>query len=460
MRAAVVLAAGEGTGAWPYCGVRQKVTVPVINEPLIRRLVRDLNALGIGEVVVVIGHRGEAVRACVADIEGVRFVEQPTRKGPVDAALRGLADVRAEDTVLCHGDIVTTQVVLADFLRAFEEAGGEPALLTTQGPGGPSHYITVQSASDGFVTGIWGHGEEDAPRFAGVAAAPTELLRRYLHRNPGIMDQVEIGAMPPVEGDIAHSFDHMRQDGIDVHAVPASGFVVDVDRPWHIMEASYAAAQHWFQTLEKTVIGQGASVDDGADIAADAKLYLEPGAHIGKGCHIGGSVALGAGSQVVRGAILQGDTFVGARTECKDYCLISPGSVLGSRCIFGHGAEFDGVTFDTVYLWHYCEIAGLMGNNVDIGAATVCGTLRFDNGVRIQNVRGHKERPARFGSSTFIGDYCRTGVNVVFMPGIKVGAYSCIGAGAILYEDVPERTLLIPKQEHILKPWGPEKYGW
>jgi hypothetical protein len=31
-------------------------------------------------------------------------------------------------------------------------------------------------------------------------------------------------------------------------------------------------------------------------------------------------------------------------------------SVLGHRCIIGHGAEFDGVAFNTVYLYRYCEI--------------------------------------------------------------------------------------------------------
>ena len=53
-----------------------------------------------------------------------------------------------------------------------------------------------------------------------------------------------------------------------------------------------------------------------------------------------------------------------------------------------------------------------------------------------------------------------TGVGAIFMPGVKIGYYSCIGGGAIVCEDVPERTLLLPRQEQIRKPWGPERYGW
>jgi len=61
---------------------------------------------------------------------------------------------------------------------------------------------------------------------------------------------------------------------------------------------------------------------------------------------------------------------------------------------------------------------------------------------------------------TYIGEYCRTGVNAIIMPGVKVGPYSILGPGTIIYKDVPSRTLVLAKQEHVTKPWGPEKYGW
>jgi acetyltransferase-like isoleucine patch superfamily enzyme len=115
---------------------------------------------------------------------------------------------------------------------------------------------------------------------------------------------------------------------------------------------------------------------------------------------------------------------------------------------------------DGSYLWHYCEISGVVGCSVDIGAATVCGTLRFDDSPVEHRIGGRRERPAGGANGTYYGDHSRTGVNVITMPGTKIGAYSCVGAGIVVYEDVPSRTLRLLKQETVDRPWGPERYGW
>ncbi|MFO7973453.1 MAG: NDP-sugar synthase [Candidatus Hydrogenedentota bacterium] len=461
MKSALVLAAGEGKGAWPFCGIRQKCTVPVINVPMVRRMVLDLIQLGVDEIVVVIGNRGEAVRSCVGDLPQVRFVEQRILKGPADAALCGIDSLTGDNTLVCYGDIVTTQETLRQFLDEYRKRKAHAMLLAAPCPPEAPHWISLRVGKDSLVEEVIGHGDRSLPRFGGVAAARTETLKTYLLRNPGMVTSVEIGAMPAPEGDVAQSFALMIRDGIEVHACEATDFVIDVDRAWQIAQANRAAAKHATDTIENTVLGEGAYIDDGAEIPNDARFILGPGARIGKGCHIGGSMILGRNTQIINGAIVGGGVCVGDDTFIRDYCVVNDHAVIGSKSLVKHDAEFEGVMFDVVYLYHYCCITALLGNNVDIGAATVCGTLRFDNGTKTQVNKGHKEVPdPRFGDMTIIGDYSRTGVNVMFMPGVKVGYYACVGAGAIVYEDVPERTLLLPKQEHELRPWGPERYGW
>ncbi len=460
MKSAVVLAAGEGSRAWPYCGIRQKCTVPIVNVPMVRRLVLDLIALGVDDIVAVVGHRDEAVRACLGDLTQVRFAEQRDRKGPVPAALAGLSDIRSDTVLVCCGDIVTTRESLQAVVEVFESRKAEAAVLVADRPEGlTASWTSLDLNADGLLRDVCVHGDARRPRFVGVAAARTETLRRSLLRDPGIADRVGVGAMPPLEGDLASAFARMADDGVEVHTVRAVGFFVDVDKPWHILEANTKAARYALDALDATVIGEGATIDDGADIAPDAKLWLGPGARIGKGCQIGGPAILGAGARVDTGAILEPRVVVGPHTRCEEYAKVSGGSVLGPHNVVSHCAEFTGVTFEVVYLYHYCCVTALIGTHVDIGAATVCGTWRFDDGIRTQTVCGHKETPECFGAHTYLGDYCRTGVNVSFMPGVKVGTYTCVGPGAIVYDDVPDRTLLLAKQDHVLKPWGPERYG-
>ena len=119
-----------------------------------------------------------------------------------------------------------------------------------------------------------------------------------------------------------------------------------------------------------------------------------------------------------------------------------------------------GVLFDKVYLYHYCEMSGIFGTATDIGAATVCGTLRFDDGDTAHKINGRYETPTYGANATYMGEYCRTGVNAIIMPGRKIGSYSVVGAGVVLNEDVPSKTMISVKQELVKKPWGPERYGW
>ena len=459
MKSAVILAAGEGKRAWPYCGIRQKVTVPVLNVPAVRRLALDLIALGVEDIVAVVGCLAGQVRHALGGLPEVRFAEQPRLDGPVGAALTGLNEVSSDTALLCCGDAVTSRETMKRVIDTFEDRGAAALMLLAERPRGlTASWTSVETGTDGLVQGVCARGGPEHARFAGVAAVKAATLKGCLARDPGIMRNVGVGAMPPLEGDLAFSFDLMREDGVEVHTLICGDFFVDVDKPWHIVDANYKAARHLIASLDGTVIEEGAFIEDGADIPADAKLWLGPGARIGKGCHLGGSLVLGAGACVTTGAIAGHGAVAGPRTRIEKHGQVGSGSVLGADNVVSHCAEFDGVTFDVVYLYHNCCLAALVGTHVDIGASTVCGTWRFDDGVRTQVIEGHEEKPECYGAYTFIGDYCRTGVNATFTPGVKVGYYSCVGPGAIVYDDVPERTILTVKQEHVQKPWGPEKY--
>ena len=53
---ALVLAAGRGTGLYPFTDTRPKAMLPVAGEKLLESALRKLRAAGVTDVVMVVGH--------------------------------------------------------------------------------------------------------------------------------------------------------------------------------------------------------------------------------------------------------------------------------------------------------------------------------------------------------------------------------------------------------------------
>ncbi|MCS7263915.1 MAG: NDP-sugar synthase [Armatimonadetes bacterium] len=455
---AIVLAAGDGRKMFPFDLTRQKCTIPVANEPIVRRLIRQIQQAGIGNFVVVTGHNAGQVREAVGDLNGVAFVQQSRRDGTAYAFLLALKEIsEAEEFLVAYGDCVLTQGDVNALIQAHREGKAIATVLAQRlEPNLDSRDWICANVSGAKVEQIQGHPRGASHRLAGLFAFRKDAMS-FIERNPGVMRSVPVGGMPPMEGELAQSIQMMIEKGKEVAAVEAKGFVVDVDKPWHILEANMLVVSELSQQFFDDKIDPKAKIDDSAEI--NGRIVLGENCVIGKRVVVNGFLFADAGTQIINGAILRGQIVTGRNCKIRDYCLLGD-SVLGQKCIVGHGAEFEGVAFNTVYLYHYCEVFGVLGEAVDIGAATVCGTLRFDDGETVHKVLGRREVPMVGANASYIGDFSRTGVNAILMPGVKIGSYCCVGPGVVLYEDLPHRTLVLLRQDLERRNWGPERYGW
>lgn len=457
IRAAVLLAAGAGSRFWPYNVVRNKTAFPIANIPLIRRLADDLTTLGVERLIVVVGVGEASVRAALRGCASEPvFVRQPKAQGTADAVIcaAGLLD---EDFLVIAGDVATDPQNLNSLLDHFQqEQPPAAALIQPLGDEEPNDWLVAYPEA-GRLRGVTGHSRGGHYRLCGVYAFRPKALQ-FLRDNPGVMRQVPVGGMPPVESEIAQSLQLMIDEGETVLAVEATGYHIDLDKPWHILQANQAVIDRLSHRLEESVIPASCKIHDGAEV--HGRLVLGENCTIGNRVVVKGDLWLGNGSSVTNGAILDGPVVVGSQTVIQNYCQIGGHSSLGNRGHYGHGAEFSGVALETVYCYHYMEVWGVVGEAVDFGAATVCGNLRFDDGGTVWRIKGRPERPKQAGNAAYFGDYCRTGVNAIIMPGRRIGVYSVVGAGVILYEDLPDRQMVTAKQELVTRPWGPERYGW
>jgi NDP-sugar pyrophosphorylase family protein len=152
----VILAAGHGSRMGPFGEEMPKPVAPICNKPLLAYQIEHLRALGINEIIVVIGHLGHLITAALGDGSAygvrIRYVEQTQRLG-LAHAVGQLEPHIDRPFVLMLGDIFFEVSDLGRMVRAFEEHR-PAAVLATKNEPDPSavrRNFSVHLRDDGTV---------------------------------------------------------------------------------------------------------------------------------------------------------------------------------------------------------------------------------------------------------------------------------------------------------------------
>jgi Nucleoside-diphosphate-sugar pyrophosphorylase involved in lipopolysaccharide biosynthesis/translation initiation factor 2B, gamma/epsilon subunits (eIF-2Bgamma/eIF-2Bepsilon) len=456
-KGAVILAAGKGSKLFPYSTVRSKTTLKIAGKPLIRYNAEILAELGCDEIVIVTGRTNSGeIRNCLEGLPAVQFAElseEDCSLGTSDSLLQGIQ--RLSDTkgfLVLYGDTVISKTDLT----ALYTTEAATALLQIL-PETSRNWIGA-SVENGMLSSIGAHsrGDDITYRFAGFAL--NEGTLKSIRETPEFFPDVKVGVAVPRERYLEAGLLEYMKIGC-IQALVCREPFFDIDKPWHMLEANEYLCGSICGELNSNELAEGAWISKSADVRGYVKLGKN--SFIGDRVTIKGNLIAGDNTVIDNGAIIEGPVIIADNTKIMNYCKISGFSSIGSNCIVDHGAEFlGGVIMDKSYFYHYGEFYGAVGSYTDIGAATVCGTLRFDDRETEHSIMGRKEIPNNYANAVYLGDYCRTGVNAMIMPGCKIGSYSVIGAGVILDRDVEEHSLVYVKQEQIVRQWGEEKYGW
>jgi bifunctional UDP-N-acetylglucosamine pyrophosphorylase/glucosamine-1-phosphate N-acetyltransferase len=455
----VILCSGYGRKIWPFSDWWQKCCIPIANKPNVLRIVEQLKKLDFKKIYVITSYNSQMAKYVLRNSPGIFVIEEQKAEGTAKSLLNCLKEQQHEDVFVVYGDTVVDDASLNAVLNRFKNTN-LPVMLTQK-------LKDTEQAIDWMcamvqnhkVTAILGHPRSHYVnvRLAGVFALNKEIIE-YLITNPGYMENVCVGNMPPKQAELEQSLQMMLEDGCEIGSVDVIKYFVDMDKPWHILEANRTILDEIFISLKKNIIEENAYIDDSAVI--QGKIRLGRGSKIGKNVIIKGDVWIGENTIVDYGAIIEGKVVIGDNCRITDYCKISSYTTIGNKNRIGYNAEICGVTFDGASIVHNCEIFGVIGSYTDIAAGCLTGTLRFDDSQTIHSIKGKKEFPGEFSNAIYIGDHTRTGVGCIFFPGVKVGINCAIWPGAIIDKDIESNTLIIAEQNRITKRWGPEKYGW
>ncbi|MGU9939085.1 acyltransferase [Empedobacter brevis] len=104
---------------------------------------------------------------------------------------------------------------------------------------------------------------------------------------------------------------------------------------------------------------------------------------------------------------------------------------------------------DNVFMNNGCSINCL--ENITIGESTLFGeNVRiYDHNHQYDSVKvSHKEFTK---ASVVIGSNCWLGSNCIILKGVTIGDNVIIGAGCVIHKDIPSNSIIVNKQEKIIK---------
>ena len=332
---AVVLVGGFGTRLRPLTLTTPKQMLPVVDQPMIERVVRSLGRHGVTEAVLSLGYRPDAFMESYPEgVCGGVALTYAVEPEPLDTAGAVRFAARAagidETFIVVNGDVLTDLDVSA--LWEFHRTHGGEGTIALTPVDDPSRYGVVPIDDTGRVIEF----VEKPP--AGTAPSNWVNAGTYV-LEPSVLDRIDEGRKVSIERE---TFPGLAADR-SLFAVQSSAYWLDAGTPASYLQAQLdiidglrgeleaaihpTAQVHDEAHITHSVVMQGALI--GPSVRLTDSVVL-PGARIEEGAVIADSI-VGAGAHVGSGSSLQELSVVGHSIT------IEPGTVLAGARVPAEG---------------------------------------------------------------------------------------------------------------------------
>ncbi len=423
---AVILAAGKGERLEPFTYTKPKSLIQVLDKPFIYYVLENLRAIGISEVVFVVGYLKDKITAYVKEnfsnkFSSIKFIDQGEPLG-TGHALKTVRKHVKNRFLLIYGDIYVEISGLKRILEFSEKYENIIAAVETERPW--DYGVLIEE--NGLLKGIV---EKPKP-----GTEPSNIINAGIYvLSDNVFSYLDkIGTSPRGEIELTDAITLMsKSEEVRVVKIGYNKWL-ELGRLWDILDVNKAflekiVSQKILGTVENNVVIKG-------------PVFICEGAYVKSGTYIEGPVFIGKGSEI------------GPNSYIRPYTVIGEHVKIGASCEIKSS-----VIMNYTHIPHLSYVGdSVIGEHVNFGAGTITANLRFDDVPVKVVLKGAKVSSGRGKLGAFIGDYVKTGVDVMFMPGVKVGAYSWISPGLVIYDDVPPKTFVKPKERggYIFEPLG------
>ncbi|WP_457751059.1 bifunctional sugar-1-phosphate nucleotidylyltransferase/acetyltransferase [Thermococcus sp.] len=414
----VVLAAGKGERLRPLTDDRPKVVLKVANKPLINYVLENLDPF-VDEFIIIVRYKREKIIETLGDEfngKPITYVEQLPGNGTAKAIESAKEHVGNEEFIVVNGDIYFEEEAIKELISTFRREKSDAALVVKHFED-LSHFGKIKTEGT-LVTKVL-EKPGNIPGYAnlGIYAFKSSVF--------DFIAQTELSKRGEYE--ITDTLNLLIEAGKKVVYAVYEGYWNDIGRPWNLLELNEYLLKN---KLKHEIRG---TVEEGA-------VIVPP-------------VEIGEGTVVKSGSYIIGPVKIGKNSRIGPNCFIRPHTSIGDNCHVGNAVEVkNSIIMDHSNAPHLNYVGdSIIGENTNLGAGTITANLRHDRGNIKVEIKGRLEDSGRHKLGAIIGHNVKTGINVSIYPGRKIGSGSLIGPGVVVDRNVPPRTLVIIKQETLVK---------
>ena len=434
----VILAAGQGTR---MKSTLPKVLHPVAGRPMIEHVVQTASSLSPASIVVIVGHRADAIQGFLSGREGIQFALQAPQLGTAHALQQAepLLAGRTGTVVLLSGDVpLLKAATLGRLLDAHLTAKAAATVVTAsvERPYGYGRIIRVGGRIARIVE------ERDA--------SPAQ--KRVKEINSGIyafdlaplFDGLRTIAPQNAQGE------HYLTDLIAVYRrrkLPVETVIVDdpgeirgINTRRELAEVSAIMRQNKNEELMAagvTLVDPATTyIDPNVEVGPDTVIHpgvvIQGHSRIGSACEIHAYVRITDSELADKVTINNFCVLVGARVAdgaaIGPFAHLRPASDVGPGAKVGNFVELKKTTMGQGSKVSHLSYLGdaTVGAKVNVGAGTI--TCNYD---------GQKKHQTVIEDGAFIGS------DTQLIAPVRVGKGAYVGAGSSITEDVPAGALAI-----------------
>ncbi len=424
MRAAILLAAGQGT--------RMKSAMPkamhrLAGRPMVQHLLAACAPV-FERIVVVVGPGMEVLERAVAPHATVVQAERLGTGHAARMAAPLLEDFAGDVAVLYADNPLISTATLERLLLARTQA--DLALLAMR-PAHPGRYGRVVLDADGQVARIveWADATEAERAIplcnAGVVCAAARDLFRWLADLRNDNRQGEYYLTDVVAA--------ARAEGRSARAVEAP----EAELRGINSRAELAAAEAEVQAALRA-----AAMEGGATLVMPETVHMSFDTRLGRDVVVEPHVVFAPGVTVEEGATIRAFSHlehcvVGAGAVIGPYARLRPGTEVGEGAHVGNFVELKAARLGARAKANHLTYLGdvTVGAEANVGAGTI--TCNYD---------GVNKHRTEIGEGAFIGS------DTALVAPVRVGAHAITAAGSVITEDVPEGALAIARGRQVVKP--------